>query len=614
MQVLLITISLAVLPYLGSSIILESGIVNDYEVVNPQKVTAMLKGAVKQPEQKYEDTMQYEFKVKGEPVVLHLEKNKGLFSEDYSETHYSPDGREITTNPPVEDHCYYHGRIQNDADSSASISACNGLKGHFKLRGEMYFIEPLKIPDSEAHAVYKYENIEEEDEAPKMCGVKHTNRESDKSIKKASQLNLTPEQQRYLNTPKHIKVAIVADYLIFRKYGRNLFTIRAKIYEILNILNEIYKAFNIHVALVFLEIWSNGDKINLFPAANVTLDLFGKWRERDLMNRKNHDNTQLLTGMNFDGPTAGLGYVGTMCHPQFSAAVVQDHNKINFLVALAMAHELGHNLGMTHDEQFCTCGAKSCIMSATLSCEGSYRFSNCSREENRRYLINKMPQCILIKPSRTDIVSPPVCGNSLVEVGEDCDCGSPGYCRNPCCNAATCKLTPGSQCADGECCDQCRFTRAGTECRPARDECDKADLCTGQSAECPADQFQRNGQPCQNNSGYCYNGICPVMRNQCISLFGSRAIVAEDACFQFNSLGIDYGYCRKENGRKIPCAPEDVKCGRLYCFDNLPEHKNPCQIFYTPRDEDKGMVDPGTKCENGKVCINGKCVDVNTAY
>ncbi|XP_015686692.2 zinc metalloproteinase/disintegrin PMMP-2, partial [Protobothrops mucrosquamatus] len=85
---------------------------------------------------------------------------RGLFSEDYSETHYSPDGREITTYPSVEDHCYYHGRIQNDADSTASISACNGLKGHFKLQGETYLIEPLKLSDSEAHAVYKYENVE----------------------------------------------------------------------------------------------------------------------------------------------------------------------------------------------------------------------------------------------------------------------------------------------------------------------------------------------------------------------------------------------------------------------------------------------------------------------
>nr|QBF53418.1 metalloproteinase of class P-III MPIII-5 [Vipera ammodytes ammodytes] len=615
MQVLLVTISLAVFPYQGSSIILESGNVNDYEVVYPQKVTAMPKGAVKQPEQKYEDAMQYEFKVKGEPVVLLLEKNKDLFSEDYSETHYSPDGREITTNPPVEDHCYYHGRIQNDADSSASISACNGLKGHFTLQGETYLIEPLKLPDSEAHAVYKYENVEKEDEAPKTCGVTQTNWESDELIKKASQLNLTPEQQRYLNSPKYIKLVIVADYIMFLKYGRSLITIRTRIYEIVNLLNVIYRVLNIYIALVGLEIWNNGDKINVLPEAKVTLDLFGKWRETDLLNRRKHDNAQLLTGINFNGPTAGLGYLGSMCNPQYSAGIVQDHNKVNFLVALAMAHEMGHNLGMDHDGIQCTCGAKSCIMSGTLSCEASIRFSNCSQEEHRKYLINKMPQCILNKPLKTDIVSPAVCGNYLVELGEDCDCGSPRDCQNPCCNAATCKLTPGSQCADGECCDQCKFGRAGTVCRPANGECDVSDVCTGQSAECPTDQFQRNGHPCQNNNGYCYNGTCPILGKQCISLFGASATVAQDACFQFNRLGNEYGYCRKENGRKIPCAPQDVKCGRLYCFDNLPEHKNPCQIYYTPRDENKGMVDPGTKCGDGMACSsNGQCVDVNTAY
>ncbi|KAL7992494.1 hypothetical protein Chor_016750 [Crotalus horridus] len=123
-KVFLVTTCLAVFPYQRSSIILESGNINDYEVVYPQKVTALPKGAVQQPEQKYEDIMKYEFKVNGKPVVLHLEKNKGLFSEDYSETHYSPDDREITTNPLVEDHCYYHGHIQNDADSTqASVHA-----------------------------------------------------------------------------------------------------------------------------------------------------------------------------------------------------------------------------------------------------------------------------------------------------------------------------------------------------------------------------------------------------------------------------------------------------------------------------------------------------------
>nr|Q90ZI3.1 RecName: Full=Zinc metalloproteinase-disintegrin-like HV1; AltName: Full=Snake venom metalloproteinase; Short=SVMP; AltName: Full=Vascular apoptosis-inducing protein; Short=VAP; Flags: Precursor [Protobothrops flavoviridis]BAB60682.1 vascular apoptosis-inducing protein [Protobothrops flavoviridis] len=610
-QVLLVTICLAVFPYQGSSIILESGNVNDYEVVYPRKVTALPKGAV---QQKYEDAMQYEFTVNGEPVVLHLEKNKGLFSEDYSETHYSPDGREITTNPPVEDHCYYHGRIQNDADLTASISACDGLKGHFKLQGETYIIEPLKLPDSEAHAVFKYENVEKEDEAPKMCGVTQSNWESDESIKEDSQSNLTPAQQKYLNAKKYVKFFLVADHIMYLKYGRNLTTLRTRMFDTVNIVNQILQRINIHVALIGIEIWSKEDKIIVQSVPDVTLKLFATWRESVLLKRKNHDNAHLLTGINFNGPTAGLAYLGGICKPMYSAGIVQDHNKIHHLVAIAMAHEMGHNLGMDHDKDTCTCRAKACVMAGTLSCDASYLFSDCSRQEHRAFLIKNMPQCILKKPLKTDVVSPPVCGNYFVEVGEDCDCGSPATCRDPCCDAATCKLRQGAQCAEGLCCDQCRFKAAGTECRAATDECDMADLCTGRSAEC-TDRFQRNGQPCQNNNGYCYNRTCPTMNNQCIALFGPNAAVSQDACFQFNRQGNYYGYCRKEQNTKIACEPQNVKCGRLYCIDSSPAKKNPCNIIYSPNDEDKGMVLPGTKCADGMACnSNGQCVDVNRTY
>nr|ADI47636.1 metalloproteinase [Echis coloratus] len=612
-QLLLVVTCLVVFPYQGSSIILESGNVNDYEVVYPQKVTALAKGAIQQPEQKYEDTMQYEFKVNGEPVVLHLEKNKGLFSEDYSETHYSPDGREITTNPAVEDHCYYHGRIQNDADSTASISACNGLKGHFMLRGETYLIEPLKIPDSEAHAVYKYENIEKEDEAPKMCGVTHTNWESDEPIKKASQLVATSETQR--SYKKYIELVVVADYIMFRKYDRNSTAIKTRIYEIVNTLNLAYIVFSIHVALTHIEIWSKKDQIKVQSAADVTLHLFGDWREKNLLTRKKHDNAQLLTGINFKGQTLGRAPVSGMCSPKSSVGVIQDYCKNYFLVAFTMAHELGHNLGMDHDNGSCNCPDKSCIMSAVAGPEPFFSFSDCSWNDYRRFRNSDQSKCIDNKPLKTDIVSPSVCGNYFVEVGEECDCGSPTYCQNPCCDAATCKLKPGAECGDGMCCDQCRFRPAGTECRGTSSDCDVPEYCTGQSAECPLDVFQRNGQPCQSNNGYCYNGKCPIMTNQCIHLWKPGVNVAPDACFEYNLQGTYKHHCGSENGRYIKCARQDIKCGRLFCVEPSTGNTITCQIFRSQDDPDYGMVDIGTKCADGKVCnSNRHCVDVNTAY
>uniref|UniRef100_A0A1W7RJU9 Metalloproteinase (Type I) 3a n=1 Tax=Agkistrodon contortrix contortrix TaxID=8713 RepID=A0A1W7RJU9_AGKCO len=408
-QVLLVTLCLAAFPYQGSSIILESGNVNDYEVVYPRKVTPVPRGAV-QP--KYEDAMQYEFKVNGEPVVLHLEKNKGLFSEDYSETHYSPDGREITTYPLVEDHCYYHGRIENDADSTASISACNGLKGHFKLQGEMYLIEPLELSDSEAHAVYKYENVEKEDEAPKMCGVTQ-NWESYEPIKKAFQLNLTPEQQGF--PQRYVELVIVADHRMYTKYNGDSDKIRQWIYRMVNTINEIYRPLNIQFVLVGLDIWSKKDLSTVTSVSHDTLASFENWRKTDLLNRKSHDNAQLLTAIVFDEGIIGRAPLAGMCDPMFSVGIVEDHSAINLLVALTMAHELGHNLGMDHDGNQCHCGANSCVMADTLSNQPSKLFSDCSKKYYQKFLKVKNPQCILNKPLRTDTVSTPVSGNELLE-------------------------------------------------------------------------------------------------------------------------------------------------------------------------------------------------------
>nr|UMW88190.1 snake venom metalloproteinases P-III precursor [Rhamphiophis oxyrhynchus] len=75
-QALLVTICLMVFPYQGSSLILESGNENDYQVEYAQEVAELEKGDVQdaQSENKYEDAMQYEFQLNGEPVVLHLDR------------------------------------------------------------------------------------------------------------------------------------------------------------------------------------------------------------------------------------------------------------------------------------------------------------------------------------------------------------------------------------------------------------------------------------------------------------------------------------------------------------------------------------------------------------
>ncbi|XP_006274706.3 zinc metalloproteinase-disintegrin-like NaMP isoform X1 [Alligator mississippiensis] len=600
--------------------------IKEYEVVYPKKLHVLHKRDVAGNQNpngkvKYDDTMQYEIKANGKKIILHLQKNKGLFAKNYTETYYSHDGQEVTTSPQIKDHCYYEGYVQNDSDSAASISACDGLRGYFKTRGQRYLIQPLKLNDSEEHAVFNYENLED-DGTPKTCGVTNTTWESEEPIKKSSRMSNYEEKQKYLKARKYIEFYVVADNAMYKKYKYSVPSVKARVFEIVNYVNMVYKMINTHVALIGIEIWSDKDRIVVNSSAGVTLDRFSSWRVSDLLERKRHDNSQLLTGIHFQKGTVGLAFVGTMCSNHHSAGVIEDHNSNPIAVGATVAHEMGHNLGMNHDTRQCKCNSESCIMTATLSYKIPREFSSCSLQEYEQYILSKMPPCLLNVPEQQNIVAPPVCGNNFIEEGEDCDCGTPEECTNVCCEAATCKLKPNAACGYGECCENCQVKKGGSICRAAKDECDLSETCTGQSQQCPKDRFRVNGHPCKNGQGYCYMGKCPTQADQCIKIWGSGGKVAEKSCYNTNRDGVYYGYCKKENNKFLPCADKDKMCGKLFCtggadmpvvgaYVSFDSCKSSVPHF---EKEDISLVDNGTKCGNGMVCSNGVCLDVERAY
>ncbi|XP_066449287.1 zinc metalloproteinase-disintegrin-like MTP4 [Eleutherodactylus coqui] len=577
----------------------------NYEVVFPRKLHAQHKRDVQQSE--YPDVVQYEFEVDGQPMVLHLEKTEDLISKTYTETHYLKDGSRVTTSPEIKDHCFYQGYVKNTNSSQVTLSACNGLSGIIASEESKFLIQPLKMSETEAHAVYPYH----EDETPKTCGV------DDTIVSRAmSKLDFSigrQEEQTFQHPRKYIEMYIVADNSMYNRFNYRRRTIRQRIFNIVNFVNQVYKPLNIFVALTGMEIWNNGNKFEVHTSSKITLHRFSAWIKKDL-HWKPHDNAQFLTDIDFDGIIVGVAWIGGMCSSNRSAGVIQDYKNDYIRVARTVAHELGHNLGMRHDndndnDDCCT----SCIMAANSSPSRQNTFSSCSHQHYQNFIKEYKPLCMNNKPKMGEIISTPVCGNKFRERGEECDCGSEEECTDRCCDAATCQLKEGAQCSEEDtCCSDCRLKSAGSVCRPAKDECDLSDVCDGRSATCSSDRFQMNGSPCNNGEGYCYYGTCPTLRNQCETYWGAGSVPAKDSCYEtipnncprsgFRQCGVLY--C--SGGRRQPTINGFKSCRISGCKTLFPEV----------------LVKDGTKCENGResvlhsstdsyeMCINGQCAEI----
>lgn len=437
-------------------------------------------------------------------------------------------------------------------------------------------------------------------------------------------------------TMKYMELFIVADNTLFRNQNLNLGLTKQRIVEIANYVDKFYRSLNIKVALIGLEVWTERDQCAVTSDANATLWSFLQWKKA-LRARKKHDNAQLLTGKTFRGTTIGMAPLEGMCSADNSGGVSMDHSEHPIGAAATMAHEIGHNFGMSHDSQDCCVEATpeqgGCVMAAATGHPFPRVFSSCSKRQLENYFQKGGGMCLFNLPDTKDLVVGRKCGNGFLEDGEDCDCGEVEECTNPCCNAHNCTLKMGAQCAHGDCCQNCRLKVAGTTCREAAGSCDLPEYCTGASPYCPANVYLLDGSSCAYGEAYCNNGMCMTHHQQCVQLWGPGAWPAPDACFQdVNMAGNTYGNCGKDSqGRYVKCDKRDAMCGKIQCQSSAkkPQGTNTVSIdttirfngrevkcrgtyVYTTKDDEEDLSDPGlvmtgTKCGDGMVCKDRRC-------
>lgn len=185
----------------------------------------------------------------------------------------------------------------------------------------------------------------------------------------------------------------------------------------------------------------------------------------------------------------------------------------------------------------------------------------------------------------------PLCGNGVLEKGEECDCGFDEDCTESCCHSASeedelkrCKLKPTAKCSpsQGVCCDaSCQFKTSETVCT-AVNECTNQVNCTGDSYQCPNHldrAYKKDFTLCDNGAKVCQKGKC---KDSICSIFG------------LTECSVD-----EETDRSklclLACAGELTKYQCKYSH-NIPEMvRHSRGLNFTLR--------PGTTCMNGKgVC------------
>ena len=289
----------------------------------------------------------------------------------------------------------------------------------------------------------------------------------------------------------------------------------------------------------------------------------------------------LFTYRDFNHDVVGYAYIGSKKSGICSERNVAFSNYYNSArdirlftleANLVTTHEIAHNFGARHDEQF----SKTACNPGRDKTDGSFlmyslmvtghkpnniRLSPCSVESISEILAAKREMCFT--PQNETL-----CTNGVIDEGEECDFG---LFANECCDK-NCRLKAGKQCSDFNhvCCTNCMFTLANNKTCQNSFDCNPEIKCNGMSAVCPNATLEMvtDNRLCDFGKGNCMRGGCIPVCKQLNQTNCDCQSIGVDSCFICCENAVT-GRCQKvrANWDGIPCGIGDTigTCKRGTC-------------------------------------------------
>lgn len=328
------------------------------------------------------EAVSFEVEVFGEQLVLDLEKNTALFAPNYVERVYNTEGK-VVAETRGRENCYYIGTVRGHPGSVVAMSTCEGLSGFMRLgRGaEDIHTEPAHLHLAEHSASNPrrrdvsdvaqifYRTSAARGSIESECGLGDSAM-APGPLSVGDAIHAPASVQARRTGTNYLEWALVNDYSQSQwcAGAAECISPEARAADLANNVAGRYRdtdgGFTPAAEIVLIEqrTWAGGDEIAVTTDVAATLAAFSTWRNAGAndFDKDFNDAAHLITHVDFTGATVGLAYSSTVCKST-AVAVSQDRGIVED-TGNTMAHELGHNFGMTHD------GQVACTIMAACAC------------------------------------------------------------------------------------------------------------------------------------------------------------------------------------------------------------------------------------------------------